>query len=174
MRSFLSSRRGMEMAVGMLVTIILGIIILGGGIILLRQLTDNGEQITTQLSSEHQAQLRKMLTEGQLVATYPSSQRVVAGKTVIYGLAVQNRLGMAKTFTISTGVLDDKDMAVSNADMKVAFLSPITLQNNEQQELVLAITPKDTLAAGVYTVLVNVTTPEGLYDSTRFFTVRVQ
>jgi uncharacterized membrane protein len=179
MTFFLSSRKGFEMAIGTLVVMILGIVIIAGGIILLRQLTASGEGAVAELNTNQVAELNKLLTKGQLVATFPSHQEVAAGKTVVFGVAVANKLD-TKTFMLKTQVFNNlsaditTQMTGPQLTLQVTNISSLKVQKNGEADAALAVTPAKGAPAGVYTIVVTVLDGTVVYDTPRFFTVRVR
>jgi hypothetical protein len=164
----LFSRSGMELAVSTLVVMILGILIIGGGIILVGKISGGGIDVIDKVSNDQQRDLQAMLTSGQLVAVTPAHQNF-AGKDLRFGLGISNHLGERTKFSISV---------TSAQGWGVNHLPDITINHTEQATAPIIITVPSDAPQGTYTFLVNVThTADGeiaLYDSTRFFTVRVQ
>jgi uncharacterized membrane protein len=160
------SRKGFELAASTIVVMILGIMIVAGGILLVAKLSSSGTHVADQITKEQQDALRKMLSDGQLVATYPSSQTIAAGKTQTYALTITNRLDGERTFSID---FPDHDPMV-----KILPIPDQKLEAGQQQELIIAVTPDRDIAPGKYPVIVKVSEGGAVYDSVRVFEVRVQ
>jgi hypothetical protein len=176
----MSDRKGFEMAISTVVVMILGILIIGGGVIMLRQLTKSGEGAVDDLSKSQIAALNGLLTQGQLVAVFPSNGVITAGDTKVFGAAVVNKLTSPTDFTVRHRVIDPAGapLPANSPVLQVTYLDPPTMQKDTKQTIALAVKPADTAPPGVYTVLVNITSVVGAadktYDTVRFFTVRVQ
>jgi hypothetical protein len=100
MRSHSLGRRGMEMAVGTLVTMIVGIVIIIAGIVIVNMVRDASIDEVGRVTSEQQARIRALLSEGKLVAVYPASARLRSGDAYTFALGVQNVVG-ADQFSVA-------------------------------------------------------------------------
>ncbi len=168
------NRRGFQVAISTMVVILLGIVLLSGGIYLLRLVTEETIGLNTQLTGTYREQLKGMLTAGQLVAVYPSQAVVGVGETGLFGLGIDNRLGRNETFSLSVTVLDEAGGSVPAEVVARLFTEAVRLEQNERQELPIVLAPRGG-AAGVYTVIVTVTDSSGgVYDSPEFFTLTVR
>jgi hypothetical protein len=174
------ARKGFEIAVSTLVILVLGIIIVSGGILLLRNISSGSNELVDQITTSQRAGLRDLLNQGQLVAVYPGNLKIAGGKSATAGLIVLNthdaRPDGAEEFIISHRVEDEQGQETPNtAKLAVRYINVMELARNEQQEAILVVKPAEDIDAGAYTVIVTVTDGNNeLYDSARFFTVRVQ
>ena len=165
------------MATSTLVVMILGILIIAGGIAMLASLTKESETIQ-QLTTSQRQELRRFMTEGQLVAAAPANEEITAGSTATFGIAINNRLDTAQVFTLRITGKDKEGALLSTPAWQVNFLDPGIIQKNEQKEFLVTIKPNKSVPSGIYIFIVEVeydlegtTTP---YDAKRSFTVRVQ
>lgn len=177
------NRKGFEVAVGTLVTMILGVIILGAGTLLVWQIVDEGTDVAVHLTGGVERELQQLLSQGKLVAVAPPSIELKAGETGTVGVGILNRRLEETTFFLSvpSGLDQDQfpiDIAPRNTPAppsmwEIKHFEGITISANEKAFAAISITaPKDT-PSGTYTFLVHVSEGTQLYDSARLFTVRV-
>jgi hypothetical protein len=174
---FPPNSKGFELAISTLVVMILGVLVVGGGIALLAKIMMASEDLNADLPTRHLDELRERLTEGQLVATVPSNQKVVAGEAVTFGLAVKNALD-TKTFTIDIKGKDENDADVTFGTgatqwSKVLF-TDLTIEGGQEAIAKIIVVPGKNVPQGTYTFIVKVMDGAEVYDSARFFTVAVQ
>lgn len=177
------NRKGFEVAVGTLVTIILGVLILGAGITLVWSIVDEGSNAATLLTGSAERELQQMLSQGKLVAVAPASIEIKAGETGTIGVGVHNRRLEETTFFLSVPSGRDQDqfpvdIAPRNAPApigawEIKYFEGLTIPANEKAYAAISIhVPSDT-PSGTYTFLVQVSETTQVYDSVRLFTVRV-
>ena len=151
-----------------------------------------GETINADLSRSELDALRKLSTQGRLVAVAPGTIDVVAGKTGKVGLLVTNKLinptsEDTREFSIDVKASDeDNPEAIINTapnpdpnKWNVNYLDTLSMAQNAQQETVILLIPGKNVASGTYTFIVDVTytnnnNEETTYDKKRFFTVHVE
>ncbi|MDD9953005.1 MAG: hypothetical protein OXR66_01575 [Candidatus Woesearchaeota archaeon] len=161
-------KRGMEFAVGTLVVLILGLVIVGGGIVLVWNLAAESEQLAGDLTASQKEQLATMFTQGQLVAVYPGNVEARVNSDIVVGLGIENRMD-DETFTIVVEVLDENHVVQA---WQKAHVPTIAVGKNEHVVTPLALRVGS--IPGTYTVLVSAMYGTELYDSKRFFTVNVR
>lgn len=164
-------RKGFELATSTLVVMILGIMIIGGGLVLLKQIISAGTELGDDLPAKHRQELQSLMRDGQLVAAVPQHQEVTAGKETIAGLAVQNNLDEQTEFSITVTGFDENEEAIN---WRVRHFPTLTVEQNQERQAQLIIPVPDDAPAGTYTFVVEVTENNQLYDSKRFFTIRVR
>ncbi|MBR9700245.1 hypothetical protein GOV11_00055 [Candidatus Woesearchaeota archaeon] len=168
-------RHGMELAIGTLVVIILGIIIVGMGITLIYMVLDLGEETIDAVTDSQRSELRQLIASGDLVAVTPGSVKIRAGESAIFAAGIENRLKKKTYFSISMKGLDEARGEITWH----TYLEPGPIDPNQYSDfLVIISVPVDALP-GTYTFIVKVTyeeLPDSFvqYDSKRFFTVIVR
>ena len=151
-----SSRAGFELSINTLVVIILGIAIIAGGIVLISKLTGGSEKVASDLTSEQRSQLQNMMREGQLVAFYPASRTISAGKSTTFGVAIKNNLPYTATFTVDDGLAVQDEVG---GDAKAFFsfvIVPPVIEAGAQKEVLMLVTPAANTPVGAYTVILTI------------------
>lgn len=162
----------MEFAIGTLVTIILGVVIVGFGIVFVWNIVSQGEQVSTALTSSQERELEAMLASGKLVATTPQQRTIRAGETGTFGVAVLNRLDAETTFRIEVIGYDAAQRPVPST-WSVRYFPDLVVGVNQDAKALVAVTPAQDAPKGTYTFVVTVRDMAGVYDSPRIFTVNV-
>ncbi len=98
------NRRGMEIAINTLVVLILGIVIITGGILLLRNIYVKAIELPEQVSQQTEDALFNMLLSSkQRIAVLHNVQDIQRKKSALYPIAFQNQLeGAVSCFRIVT------------------------------------------------------------------------
>jgi hypothetical protein len=174
-------RKGFELAISTLVVMILGIVILGGGIMLLAKLVDSAQPIAEDLSTEQLRDLRRLLANGQLVATTPADQGVDAGKYASVGVMVENRLASDATFTVDVVGKDNDDKPIplatstkENGKWLISYFTELPVDADAQGTAIINIRPGKDVPRGTYIFIVTIEEAGKQYDLPRSFTLRVR
>ena len=85
-------KKGIQLSINFLVTIIIGIVLLVLGILILRQFIGGAEEIKEDLDARTEAQLSNLLSAGQQVAVPFNSQTIRRGDGYLFGLGILNIL----------------------------------------------------------------------------------
>ncbi len=152
---------------------ILGIILIAGGVALVWHIVGKAQDLNAQLSGDQHDALARMMTQGQLVAVYPTAIDAPAGKDATVGLGIDNRLD-AQNFAVRIDMVGPSGTPADTNGWRIVARSPVEIGRNAQEELVLAVRPSPAAASGEYTAIVSVTYNGTLYDAKRFFTLRVR
>lgn len=172
--SFPSSRRGMELAIGTLVVMILGIIIVGGGILFVKLITDKSVVLNDNLNANVQRQLQDATLRGQLVGVAPSSQISYGAKDTVFGVRVVNKDSTsAIEFNIEVTTANPDDAA----NWTTQNFDKLNVPANDRKDAMIVVGAKQNIQVppGTYTFIVKVKSPSGeVYDAPRFFTVLVK
>jgi hypothetical protein len=180
-------RRGFEIAIGTLVVMILGILVVGGGTLLVYKVVQGGKDVVGKLPQQCEY-LRKTMPEGQLVTACPADQTVTGGESVTYGIAVENKLTAATSFGVWVQAFNSSgDEITGKNDCKSAStkawcwynLNITGLQPLKTEVANLIVRPGRSVPAGEYTFIVTISylgasNVRTAYDSARSFTMRVQ
>lgn len=166
------NRTGLEFAIGTLVTMILGVLVIGLGLAFVWNLVDEGTDVAEKLTGAQERELESLLSAGRLVAVSPQQRTIEAGRTGTFGVAVLNRLDATTAFTIDVLGYDKEQQPVPSA-WTVSFFPELAVGVNQDKRLVVAITPPEDAPAGIYTFAVTVRENGAVYDSPRIFTVSV-
>ncbi len=179
LRIFPSSRAGVELAINTVVVLILGIIIVGGGIAMVWKLVDGGGDLAADVTSSQHARLAELYGDGQLVAVAPQSIEVRAGDRGSVAVGVRSILNDPETFTIQvTGTGPDGlevPIGTQVGSWRLGYFEDLEVRPDERAEAAIAILPPENAPQGTYTFIVKIVrADQTLYDSARFFTVRVR
>ena len=167
------SRAGVEIAINTVVIIILGIVILGLGLLLIRAIVTGGTEYSDQLSSSVKQQLRDQLRQGQLVAVYPGNQVIEGNERAYTGIAVENRLQRDATLTFSIQAFDEQEQPIPRGWYE--FLLSERIAEGDVQEFQVVFAPPDLAEPGVYTFIVGFTDENSNpYGGKRSFTVTLR
>ncbi len=175
-----SSRRGMELAIGTLVVMILGIILVGGGILLVKMITDKSVTLNDNLNANVQRQLQDSVLRGQLVAVAPSSQVSYGAKDAIYGVRIVNRDATNDNeYTVQVTHAQDN---LAQANWSIVYLNTTKVAANDRKDamIVVGALRGKQVPSGTYTFIVKIFYEDNdgtgmkIYDAPRFFTVLVK
>lgn len=166
----MTSRKGLEFAIGTLVTIILGAVIVGMGILLLGRIVDETGSASEDLFDECRGIARQAAT-GQLLALSPAVQEVKAGEGALFCGALRNQRSNATNFSLGWRIVDAQEQDVN--DWRIVALDPGPLGPGEEHEFFLQAIPSQSAPSGGYTILLSAFADMLPYES-RFVTVRVE
>ncbi|MBN2053248.1 hypothetical protein JW756_07120 [Candidatus Woesearchaeota archaeon] len=93
-------KASMELSVNFLVVIIISLILLGIGIFLVNKFLILSTKLPSAVSEQQKTMLRQALSEGALVAAYPSILTVSRGSSADFGIGINNELDQRNTFSI--------------------------------------------------------------------------
>lgn len=163
------TKGSIQLSIGMLVTIIIGIVMLVLGIVFLRQIIGGAEELREDLDEQTEAQLIALLDQGQQVALPFNTQTIKRGGSYIFGVAVVNILNNDKPSTfrvaITPGVAVDKakkefsPAELQNVDRQSWVRHdalPFQLSKNDRQRLSIRIAVPSNAPQGMYTFNVEV------------------
>ena len=167
------SRKGVELAVNTVVVLILGVIVVGAGVALVWDLVREGSAFAGEVSTAQRSRLAQLYGEGQLVAVTPQSLELRAGDRGQVAVGVRSILSAEEAFTVGVrGTGPDEQPA---AGWRIVHFTDLTVRPDLSADVAVAVTPPETAPRGVYTFIVKITRSDGaVYDSPRFFTVRVR
>lgn len=155
------NRKGIELTLNFIVTIILGLAILGLGMVLLRQFVGGAEDIKSQIDEQTDAQLESLLQSGQPVAIPLNRATITRGDQHIFGLGIRNIDDTASfdvAITISTAV-DKQNQPITNINIPDWIRyerGPFTLEKNELKKTAILVSVPNDATAGTYIFNVNV------------------
>ncbi len=177
--SLSSSRSGMELAIGTLVVMILGVIIVGGGILLIKMITDKSINLNDNLNSDVQRQLQDATLRGQLVGIAPSSQISYGAKDAVFGIRVVNRDFSDEVNFNVNAIHAENNLAQNNWSIQFFHSLKVPAHDRKDAMVVVGALKGKQVPAGTYTFIVNITYidsngDEKVYDAPRFFTVLVK
>ncbi len=97
-RSLRRNRRGIELAINTLVTLILGILLFTLSIYLIYYVRDKGAELTEAIDAKTQEEIQRLLTSENAIVALPfASKTVEKGQFADFGLGVRN-IGQTATF----------------------------------------------------------------------------
>lgn len=139
----MNKKASIQLSVNFLVVMIICIVLLGIGIKLIHDLGEQANEIKENVDKYHQQQLRKELTRGSLVASYPTEIPVKRGKHADFSIGIRNQLDTEKNFSIF--VEEDSYNTPIPAEFKFLYIpGPYIIKNNAQKFIsVRIIVPKE-------------------------------
>ena len=161
-------KKGIQLSMNFLVTIIIAIVILVLGILVLRQFIGGAEELKTDLDERTEAQLSNLLSAGQQVAVTFNTQTIKRGKSHLFGLGILN-IGddPPNSFEIS--------LTFKNTDAPAPYGDPgdwtrynsesFSIERSEQHSEPVLIQVADDAPSGTYIFDVAVTKNGQLYDT---------
>lgn len=99
-------KRGIELSVNFLVTLILALVIFAGGIALVTKFFSAAEDKRTDLDEQTEQQIEKLLMDGAKVGIPISKKEVRRGDDVMFGLGIYNVMGSTRDFYVSLSFSD--------------------------------------------------------------------
>lgn len=143
MKKCLQNKRGsLEVSVGMIVTIIIGILVLGLGFMLFSKASNSFEREYEKIGAIHESELRKALAAGKSVSVYPQSVTLNRGEDQLFTLSISNNLGSNSDFSIFimptpsqagfSKITYDRSGVISVKNGEVGFL-PFKIETSKSQ-----------------------------------------
>ena len=122
-------KASIELSVNFIVVMIISIVLLGIGVKLMADFINKAHNMEIQVSEQNKEQMRKILYDGSLVSSYPSSVTLNRGEYADFGIGIYNKLGSDQTFSISI----DKVAPESGPEPTLDYRRgrPIPIKNNE-------------------------------------------
>ena len=116
------NKKGMELSITIVVTLIIAAMLLGLGIMLLKQIFGGAEQITEQLDARTEREIERLIQrENQIVAIPFNTKEAHKGEDVRFGIGIRNTRNDWKSYTIiiqfhNAGTMDGKDYIINCKD----------------------------------------------------------
>jgi hypothetical protein len=122
-------KASIELSVNFIVVMIISVVLLGIGIKLMADFVNKAHNMEIKVSEYNKEQMRKLLYDGSLVSSYPSSVTLNRGEYTDFGIGIYNQLGSDQTFSIS---IDRVDISSGdNPTLDYRRGRPIPIKNNE-------------------------------------------
>ena len=86
------NKKGIELSINFLVVTIISVTILALGIVLLRSMFTNAEDLTATIDKSIEAELRTAVSQGKSVYVYPRLSTIKAADDQVFGISVLNIL----------------------------------------------------------------------------------
>ncbi|MBD3208958.1 hypothetical protein GF367_00885 [Candidatus Woesearchaeota archaeon] len=139
------ARKGVELSVNMMVTVVIGIVLLGIGIFIVTKIVDKGIEITGDVDEQLKEQLRKtQFREGRQVAVLNPHERVKPGESAYFLLGFVNTGNTVKNFTVYVQESDRSPTAFSGTGYVVYSSEQVTLQPKDDHFQWILFTTKNT------------------------------
>ena len=165
-----SKKKGMELQIGFVVTLILVLAIFGSALMLTFKFFQGAKELDEKMKADLTEQIDTILNQGSKVAIPESTRTIYIGKHSIFGLGILNLEGDAtNVFTINiqcNNAFDPDDKAFSsvtpatypgchatnyNSCFNMLYNSQETIKNYEKRVSFIVIEPKkEGIAAGSY------------------------
>ncbi len=180
----MEKRAAIGLSINLLVTVIISIVILAGGIAFLYQLIGGAEEIKADLDARTQAELERLLIdEGKKVALPHHTATVLRGETHVFGLGILNidESEFGQEFSIGVELskaIDEAENPLEPQPDTSPWLlfnpGPYTIEENQHHsEPILVNIPKEALK-GTYIFNARVFAGTEPYDNIKKFTVTVK
>lgn len=163
-------KKGFELSISFLVTIIIGIVLLVSGIVLLNQFIGGSLEIKQQLDERTEQQLSALLESGELVAIPVNTATVQRGDSKVLGLGIINLEENPVAFSVSLALSkaydkNDAEMTPTGFDINkwVLYDGEKTLASKEQARMALLFMVPSDGQSGTYVFDVQVNANGQLY-----------
>lgn len=94
------NKKGIELSINFLVVIILSIVMLGMGVMLIRNFYDSSMQTVKTISEKEEIQINSMLNRGEKVAMPINIKTIPRGELNVFGLGIFNVLERGEDFEL--------------------------------------------------------------------------
>ena len=100
--NFFQNKKGIELAVNFMVTLIIAIVVFGMGLVLVKKIFTEAENIKDQLDSDTKKELMEISTAtSDEVTVYPGKLTIKKGSSDVFGVAILNIDSAEKNFQIA-------------------------------------------------------------------------
>ena len=100
-------KKAQELSINTLITIILGIVIVGGGIAVIASFIGKANELPGQVDAQTQTALRNAIRNGEdKIVAIPQTVKTQRKKTALYGIGVVNQGASGTSFKISSVTLE--------------------------------------------------------------------
>jgi hypothetical protein len=169
----------LQLSMNFVITILIGIALLGFGILFLRQIVGGAEELKFDLDRQTERQLGLLLEQGQQIAIPFNTQYLRRGKSHLFGVGVMNIQdeGLFEV-TIELGKAvgsDGAEMYPSGVDEWLRYdRNGFSLGHSARETISLLIMVADDATAGTYIFNVDVLRDGQQYDNTKKIYVVVE
>ena len=170
----MKNKKGIELAVGMFVKIILAVVVFTFGIYIAYQIFGQTSALSDQTVEKTTREIGQLACPGGEKLCLSSKQLTIGrGEVGKLGATIEN-FGADESFTIAISLKSasdsaGKDMAESDAIIFIPKSYVTDISPNDKQTIGIAVSPKDTAQSGTYALEVKVTNAGVAYGSTRFY-----
>jgi len=154
------NKKGFELSISVIVTIIIAIVLLGLGVLLLNKFIGGAQEIKTELDEETDQQLSLLLEAGEKAAIPFNSFDLRRGDSVVVGFGILN-IEETQSFNFEvdeSSAYDAENNALPfNADEWVRFdKSSVEIKSRETFKTAILLTVPDNATSGTYIFNVEV------------------
>ena len=160
---FLKMKKGFELSISVLVTIIIGIVLLVSGIVLLNKFISGSLDIKNQLDERTEQQLSDLMESGESVAIPFNTATIKRGDSKVVGLGIVNLEESTAAFSVSIVLSkaydkNDAEMTPTNFDINkwVLYDGDKTLASKEQARMAILFMVPNNGESGTYVFDVQV------------------
>jgi hypothetical protein len=150
----LKNRKGMELAIGFIVTLILAIAVLGGSLVLMNKFFTAAHKEKASIDAQTESQILSMLAGGSKVAIPINTIETKVGKLATFGVGILNVLrdtGDSNDFTITAD-----DCGLPSGAMLTQPSQQVTVKKNERKIFLVAYQIPDEAESKTYICNINV------------------
>jgi hypothetical protein len=160
---FMRSKRGFQMSIGFIVTLILTVVVFTGSLYFLRQFYTSTTEFEEQIGRDTEAQIRSLVSQGKIVAVPINRATAPRGQAATFWLGISNVLtdgtdnfeyvaSFNKAFDETEDELEDASPDHINKDWVIYNPGPHTIQQGEFESFPIRIEPGNNMAGDVRTV----------------------
>lgn len=182
------NKRGFELSINFVVTLILAIVILSFGIYFVKMIYERSTELKLVLDQQTNMELERLMDSGEKVSLYPGTREVSSGEMATFGLGVLNVAGNEpnkeyRTFKITIefdeaydenkNELDkEPDLKIITAEGEYNSLIEKRIENNKKEKILVGILLQGA-KKGTYVFDVNVTINGNQYGDLKKIYVKV-
>lgn len=162
MSSLSRNKKGFELSINFVVTIVIALAVLGLGIVLLRNFVGGTIDLQETLDAETDSQLENLLDSGTPVAVPLNRAEVRRGDNHIFGIGVRNTEVFSSfliDISLSAAVGANNEDYSGEVDLGEWIRydsSPFSLQPNEKHKISLRVNPPNDALKGTYVFSIRV------------------
>jgi hypothetical protein len=154
------NKRGIELSINFLVSLILAIAVFAGGLVFAGKFFSKAEQMRTSLDSQTEKQIEKLLDSGSPVVIPVNSKEIFRNKFGTFGVGVlaQSTGVYSMTVGFKNAYKPDKSMIAASADSWLQVpVTELKLTKNQKGKLLIGVTVPKGADKGTYIFDVKVT-----------------
>ena len=158
----IKSKKALELSITFLVSLIIGIVLLGIGFVFVTTILSGAEEIQEHgLPSTFDYEAEACVDRGDKVCIPIEKKETETGKSTSFGIVINNIYGskkVFKTFVVFRRGVSESGEVIDEIEGEWTFddFAEIELENNDHQILEIPVRPPKKTPAGTYTFNINV------------------
>jgi len=172
-------KKGIQLSMNFLVTIIIALVILASGILLVNKFFENSKKIAEDLDQRTKDELNRLLDQGQQIVIPFSTQTIKKGRSHIFGVGVlninpQNQFKIEIEFSRAEDQNKNRIPNVIIDDWFTYDNSLFSLDKNQRDTKKVLVTVPNEAQKGTYIFNVLVSNNDGAYDNLKKIIIMVR